>query len=442
MEKQKDKMWFSHHAKSSAAVVSIGIHVLLLVIALSFVAVTVIKKDEKNFKAKQVVRPKMPIKRLQVPVNVKKKAPKPKLRKRIVVKPNINKSMPDIKMPEVSGLKGGLGATGGLGGSAGVGFSMPEIKIFGVKSKGEKVFIALDASAYILRDHMGGILSYRLIKEEVARVISRLGSTALFNVAVFDVGDARMLFPKMVPATAANKARVSQWLEPLNEFVDGRSGRAYGIGTLDPQEGTPIRGDYLQGDLKKLDASPPKRGREWYAPMGAAMELQADSVFLLSGTWGMFRWASGGAAEWSPSNKRKWEEKVREGWALVATENEQRAARGEPPQVISNDPELIITYWGRPFYDKIMRPEPEWHDYEGRDVAQSLYLCRQDYAPKTSKTVLKKKRDFSLNVVLFTPKDTPDVEGHRRFKELSGALGGQCRSIRGLEAIKSSVSSK
>ena len=72
----KDKMWFTHHAKSSAAVVSIGVHALLLVLALSFVAVTVIQKEEKKFEAKQVTRPKMPIKKLQVPVNVKKKQPK------------------------------------------------------------------------------------------------------------------------------------------------------------------------------------------------------------------------------------------------------------------------------------------------------------------------------------------------------------------------------
>ena len=63
----------------------------------------------------------MQLKKLQVPVNIKKKKiQKPKLRKRIVVKPKLNQTIPDIKMPEISGVKGGLGnASGGLGGGAG-----------------------------------------------------------------------------------------------------------------------------------------------------------------------------------------------------------------------------------------------------------------------------------------------------------------------------------
>jgi len=40
------KKFFARHSKSSALVVSVGIHALLIVVALSFVAVTVIQKDE------------------------------------------------------------------------------------------------------------------------------------------------------------------------------------------------------------------------------------------------------------------------------------------------------------------------------------------------------------------------------------------------------------
>ena len=130
--------FFASHAKSSAALVSLGIHAVLVVIALTFVAVTVITKEEQAFEAKPVNRPKMQLKKLQVPVNVKKKkTQKPKLRKRIVVKPRMNQNMPDIKMPEISGVKGGLGAGAGgsIGGAGGVGFTMPEISVFGIKAR-------------------------------------------------------------------------------------------------------------------------------------------------------------------------------------------------------------------------------------------------------------------------------------------------------------------
>jgi hypothetical protein len=207
----RKKDFFTNHAKSSAALVSLGIHAVLIVVALSFVAVSVIQKEEKVFEAKPVNRPKMQLKKLQVPVNIKKKKmKKPRLRKRIVVQPKMNSSMPDIKMPEISGLKGGLGGgeAGGLGGAGGVGFSMPEINVFGIKGKGEKVFIALDADARMMRDEVGGMRAYTIIKDEVHKIISGLPPTALFNVAVFEHSGGYSLFPSMVSANSVNVARV------------------------------------------------------------------------------------------------------------------------------------------------------------------------------------------------------------------------------------------
>ena len=69
------------YTKSSAALVSLGIHALIIVVAVSFVAVTVLEKEDQAFTPKPVKRPKMQLKKLQVPVNVqKKKAQKPRQR--------------------------------------------------------------------------------------------------------------------------------------------------------------------------------------------------------------------------------------------------------------------------------------------------------------------------------------------------------------------------
>ena len=87
----------SRHTKSSAALVSLGIHALLIVVALSFVAVTVIEKEEQQFEAKPVKRPVQKLRKLKVPVKNSKKKPKPKLRKQIVVK-NLNRKTPSFKM--------------------------------------------------------------------------------------------------------------------------------------------------------------------------------------------------------------------------------------------------------------------------------------------------------------------------------------------------------
>ena len=160
MEHKMGKRFFTKHAKSSAVMVSLGIHGILLVVALSFVAVKVIQKDDLSFEAKPVKRPRMQLKKLQVPVNIKKKkTQKPKLRKRIVVKPTLNK-IPDIKMPEITGVKGGLGSAGVGFGGGGLGFTMPEINIFGMKSRGEKVFLILDCGPSMMSDARGGMPAF------------------------------------------------------------------------------------------------------------------------------------------------------------------------------------------------------------------------------------------------------------------------------------------
>ena len=53
-----EKKFFTKHAKSSAALVSLGIHAVLIVVALSFVAVTVIQKEDKKFEAPKIKRPR------------------------------------------------------------------------------------------------------------------------------------------------------------------------------------------------------------------------------------------------------------------------------------------------------------------------------------------------------------------------------------------------
>jgi hypothetical protein len=126
---KRRKKFFSSHAKSSALVVSMVLHAVLVVVALSFVAVTVIQKQDQTFETAQVKRPRIKLKKLTVPVNIKKKKiEKPKLRKAIIAKPK-NKSI-DIKMPEIAGFKGGAGYLDGGGGLGSLGFGL-EIDLFG-----------------------------------------------------------------------------------------------------------------------------------------------------------------------------------------------------------------------------------------------------------------------------------------------------------------------
>ena len=129
---EEKKRFFASHAKSSALMVSLVLHAVIIVAALTFVAVTVVIKSEQTFEVKEVKRPRMKLRKLQVPVKEQKKTQAPKLRKTIVSKPRL-KNM-DIKMPEIVGVKGGAGY-GRSGGLGGLGFDF-EMDLFGGNKRG------------------------------------------------------------------------------------------------------------------------------------------------------------------------------------------------------------------------------------------------------------------------------------------------------------------
>ncbi len=95
----------------TAVLLSILIHASLFLLAGMFVVFTVVRQKEVEFEPpKAVERPKMKLKKPKVRV---KKSSKPKPTTRIVT-PIQKANMPDIQLPEMSGMSEGLG--GGIGG--------------------------------------------------------------------------------------------------------------------------------------------------------------------------------------------------------------------------------------------------------------------------------------------------------------------------------------
>jgi len=175
-------------------VVSLAIHAALIVVAISFVAVKVIVKDETVFETKRVKRPRMPPKKIRVPVNVKKRQPKPRLRKQIVVN---KKTFSDIQMPEITGVKGGLGNMGGDG-LGGLGFNL-DFSFFGSRGGGRHVVFVIDYSA-----SMGGEKD-EIMRREAARVITELPKKTQFGV-IFFAGPAW-------PATSNMERYANDWVQ-------------------------------------------------------------------------------------------------------------------------------------------------------------------------------------------------------------------------------------
>ncbi|MDF7827000.1 hypothetical protein P4B35_23450, partial [Pontiellaceae bacterium B12227] len=358
------------------------------------------------------------------------KKPKPKLRQRIVVQPRINLSMPDIRMPEVAGVKGGMGAGSGdgLGGAGGIGFSMPEIEVFGIKGKGEKVFIILDSTPWIMYDELGGIPAYTLIKDELVRILGGLNPTVLFNVAVYGQGTGTyILFPKLVPATSSNVGAVEAWLKPLNAVKAG----GYGTNTLGPG-GNKVEQDLVVEPLQNVN--------HWSEPLMLAMRHQVDSVFLLASGWGHIFHKESMAKTWDASKMARYEEIKRKASKKLAEENEKRKAAGQPERVLVGA-SIINEY----FPGTEHPPQPELHWYSPKEIAQACIAMRQAAAPgMPTKSGLRKrgsraKDGFSFNVVQFVAEQNGREE--ERFKELGSMLDGEYRSLPGLEAIKGYLNS-
>jgi hypothetical protein len=227
-ETKQKKRFFAKHAKSSAAVISLGIHAILILMALSFVAVTVIQKDEQKFEYKKVARPKKPLKKLKVPVKVNKRKPKPKLRKRVVAK-NVRRNMPQIQMPEITGVKGGLGAMGDGGGVQSLGFTLPEIDFFGAKAKGEKVVFVVHFGPATIGDTPFKRMTGYTIRKRLEDMVNNLPTYTLFNVFAYYASDTDAISPDIMMATAENKQKVMDWMEPVNP-LEGDYGHCFSWG--------------------------------------------------------------------------------------------------------------------------------------------------------------------------------------------------------------------
>ena len=135
----------------SGFVISLLVHAAAFLLAGLLVVFTVHQKEEKKFvPPKSVDRPKMKLKKPKVKV---KKNAKPKSSSRIVTKVT-KANMPDIQLPEMSGI--GEGLAGGMGGGFDLMSDLGEISVFG---GGQSIGNDFEGVFYDLkRDRRGGTI--------------------------------------------------------------------------------------------------------------------------------------------------------------------------------------------------------------------------------------------------------------------------------------------
>ena len=170
-----------------------------------------------GFASSTVARPRMQMKKLQVPLATKKGKPqRPKLRKRIVAKSNLYSddiAVPDIAVPEINGIRGGIESDvdrSGLG-DVGLGFSMPQDEV-----RGQKLAEASKAApAPVPAESQSGVEG--AVKREKGTI-----SFTMPEMAVFGISSKADSLPKAAPVPAKPESLAYGALKESESLAKGK----------------------------------------------------------------------------------------------------------------------------------------------------------------------------------------------------------------------------
>ena len=317
-------------------------------------------------------------------------------------------------------------ATTDLGASFALPFSpkgTSNVNFFGIKSKGRRVAFLIDAERYMLTDPRGGYPAYQIVKEEIASMIGKLGLETMFNVILYEGRGVSAFSERLLPATAANKAKVSDWLYPVNRQFEKLGIRAinYPVHEL-RTEVEPVKNDYITGYLRAIQY---------------ALECDVDAVFVVcSGYRSMETPRTKEEIEkilkdmrWTEKDDIAWAEAVKKGQDWLAKENAARKAKGVPERVIVNIGEV--------WRDMNLRPWPrsrpggiqitaEEREEQIKNAVRIHYLSTGKPKPQ-------------INFVIFIGKDQDEdsVPQLAHFENIAQrARNGKVRVLQGMAALK------
>ncbi|MBC2603174.1 hypothetical protein [Puniceicoccus vermicola] len=204
----------------------LGVHLIALIAFGGWTVYQAVVPDDRTFEeppsVEKIERVKLEYKVRMQQQQRKSQRPKQKLQVKQIT--DINMPDVDIQMPNINGA-GGIGrfgenGFGDLSDGAGLNLGAVSVDLFDIKAKGEKFLFIVDVRKDLLQDAKGGIPTYRVIKEDVIRLINELPSGVLFNMILFDRVRMEIYQPQLVAATASNKKDFEQWLMPVNSSIN------------------------------------------------------------------------------------------------------------------------------------------------------------------------------------------------------------------------------
>lgn len=375
-------------------------------------------------------------------------------------------AMPDLPSVGASSLSGmgfgaGMGAVGtgtgyntGIGNGNGLGSGFMSMSFLGTTSqRASKVVFIVDVGTNLLDIRKGGFDAFKIIREEMMKLVSRLPPSAQFGVVLFETGvwDERSgtLTPfdnTLLPATVANKERFFEWIKPINADPN-----LLGMGSVKSR--LPWKARELPSAGLDETLIPPV----WTRALRAGLELEPDTVFLVTGSAGK---VSHKITDVELAKRKKDHEELvadlkRSGLDLDAINaarsaflqsaqakfnavNAKLKAQGKPPLVIRDikrvfdaDFQAVLKRMGEsiPFDSKGWNGKdgrPYWgsgyNDLEGADYSEVLTMISQ-----LQRALLKDRA--ALNIFLFVGPDEQPKAAMENLGKTSSRNGGKFELI-------------
>lgn len=284
--------------------ITLGVHVVLVAVAGYFVTESVISK-KKLFEAAAESQPSIAQKQVEHRLQVARKSSgsastSPVSASRIFSTAENALQMPEMPaLPSVGasslsgmGFGAGMGAMGtgtgyntsvGPGGGLGSGFM--SMSFLGMTNQRvSKVVFVVDVGRDLLDIRKGGFEAFKIIREEIMRLISQLPPSAEFNVVLYERGSwnnrsVAAFSAGLNPATVTNKNDFFTWLDPVNKTPD-KIGQASVVGN---------RVNWTPKDLTSAGVDGSLDLPDWVEALRFALEMEPDTVFVISGSQGAVR---------------------------------------------------------------------------------------------------------------------------------------------------------
>jgi hypothetical protein len=266
------------------------------------------------------------------------------------IKSNIQKNIG--KNFSMAGLGTGLGSGTGSGG---LGLGTSTVSFFGIQAVGERIAFVVDLSRSMVEDDKGGLNGINVLKTELKGMVEKLNDGTFFNLIFFDDG-VDIFKPKLVVAKSGTKKEAADFIAPYYADFGKQLLVNYSQDVRNWPPATRLRNYYnmpmLEATAKYVSGGGNKNS-EIDAPLVAAFQMQADTIFIISDGYPIFeralfgkeleeyqrrvaeaeeKWAKLGEKEREKIDKSN-KESTEKYWKEIDEENAKRARRGLPPKV-------------------------------------------------------------------------------------------------------------